>query len=264
MKKTFIAALITIFIFIWMAPIETTSVDIVETPPQIQYEDFDFSIEYVSTESSIETEMQSDKYINYLTDLINNPKIEPSFKKQEIKTAWSILYQYKDVYIKQLQEEAARAAEEAKWAERARQYPVATRIWRYMKDNFGWSDAVCAGIIGNILAEAGGGYTMQIPTKIATSGPYGLCQWLGGRKNYLVKKYGYHATVEQQLEFMYDELYGTDGVRKQVSNSKREQILNAETPEDAAMKFCRWFERPGGKGLIRKSYARKVYNYFTS
>lgn len=152
--------------------------------------------------------------------------------------------------------------EEARWARKMEEYPVMTTIWLYMRDHFGWSKELCAGVIGNILAEAGGGYTMKIPTKIAKTGPYGLCQWLGGRKNEIVKRYGYDATVEEQLEFMYDEIFGTDGVKQQITDSQRTKLLNSTSPEDAAIKFCRWFERPGGTGNIRKKYARKVYEYF--
>ena len=152
--------------------------------------------------------------------------------------------------------------EEVRWAQKMEEYPVMTTIWLYMRDHFGWSKELCAGVIGNILAEAGGGYTMKIPTKIAKTGPYGLCQWLGGRKKEIVKRYGYDATVEEQLEFMYDEIFGTDGVKQQITNSQRTKLLNSTSPEDAVMKFCRWFERPGGTGNIRKKYARKVYEYF--
>ena len=152
--------------------------------------------------------------------------------------------------------------EEARWARKMEEYPVMTSIWLHMRNRFGWSNELCAGVIGNILAEAGGGYTMKIPTKISKTGPYGLFQWLGGRKNEIVKRHGYKASIEEQLEFMYDEIFGTDGVKQQITDSQRTRLLNSNSPEDAAMKFCKWFERPGGTCTIRKKYARKVYEYF--
>ena len=42
--------------------------------------------------------------------------------------------------------------------------------------NLGWNDYVCAGILGNMMAEAGGG-TLDLQTTIYGNGFYGLCQW---------------------------------------------------------------------------------------
>ena len=72
-------------------------------------------------------------------------------------------------------EEERLAAEEAKWATKAAEYPAATQIWRYMKAQ-GWNDYVCAGIMGNIMAEVGG-QTLDIRYTLSSSGYYGMCQW---------------------------------------------------------------------------------------
>lgn len=153
--------------------------------------------------------------------------------------------------------------EEVLWQQREAKYPVATRLWRHMKEKFGWSDEMCAGVIGNVMAETGA-RTLDIPFKIYKKGPFGLFQWTKGRHKDIVAKYGEDATIEEQLDFVYDELYGTDGVRKQVKNWQREKMLNAKTAEKAAKYFCIWFERPGGKGTVRPRYARIAYEYFTS
>ena len=50
-----------------------------------------------------------------------------------------------------------RIAEREKYEQKLREYPEATRVWYYMKDVFGWSDELCAGVMGNIMAEIGGG-----------------------------------------------------------------------------------------------------------
>ena len=42
------------------------------------------------------------------------------------------------------------------------EYKDATLIWEYMK-SLGWNDYVCAGILGNMMAEVGGG-TLDLPT----------------------------------------------------------------------------------------------------
>jgi hypothetical protein len=53
-------------------------------------------------------------------------------------------------------------------------------------------------------------------------------------------------------------------VRKQVTDSQREKILNGTKPEKVAMSFCRYFERPGGTGFSRKGYAKTAYAYFVN
>ena len=50
---------------------------------------------------------------------------------------------------------AQQLAEEERWQEKMKKYPVATEVWLYMKD-LGWSDSVCAGIMGNMMSEVGG------------------------------------------------------------------------------------------------------------
>ena len=167
-------------------------------------------------------------------------------RMQQLKTAYKT--DYTDLY-----------AYEEKWAKRAEEYPIATYVWLYMKNNFGWSDVVCAGVMGNIMGEIGRDMKFE---KWNHKIPYGMFQWLGGRRKDIHRIYGEEPTIDEQLEFMFDELYGTDGVRKQVTNKQRDAILNSKTPEEVAMAFCRYFERPGGTGLCRKGYARKAYEYF--
>ena len=147
------------------------------------------------------------------------------------------------------------------WEEHEKEFPYATKVWIYMKENFGWSDAICAGIMGNIMAEIGGG-TLDFSDWNWDKRTLGMFQWLGSRKTDIKKLYGEIPTIEEQLEFMYDELYGTDGVHQQVTDSQREKILSSETPEQAAKRFSDWFERPGNSGISRQGYARKAYNYF--
>lgn len=147
-----------------------------------------------------------------------------------------------------------------KWQKRAEEYPNATYIWLYMKNNFGWNDVVCAGVMGNIMGEIGRDMKFE---KWNHKIPYGMFQWLGGRRQDIHRIYGKEPTIDEQLEFMYDELYGTDGVRRQVTAKQREKILNGKTPEEVAMAFCKYYERPGGSGTCRKAYARRAYEYFT-
>lgn len=151
--------------------------------------------------------------------------------------------------------------EKAFWQAKSNEYPEATRVWLYMKNKFGWSDVVCAGVMGNIMAEISGG-TLDFYDWNNDENAYGMFQWLGQRKIDIKQIYGELPTIEQQLEFMYDELYGTDGVTQQVTDSQREKILSASMPEDVATYFCIYFERPGNSGSVRRGYARIAYDYF--
>ena len=56
-------------------------------------------------------------------------------------------------------------------------YPEAYKIWYYLK-KLGYNDYVCAGIMGNIMAECGG-QTLNIQPYIynSTFEYYGICQW---------------------------------------------------------------------------------------
>ncbi len=149
------------------------------------------------------------------------------------------------------------------WEVRASEYPVATQVWLYMKEEFGWSDTVCAGIMGNMMAECGGCWTSDLDWDVSSSSGYGMIQWLGGRKQQLFNIYGSNPSVEDQLNFMKDELFGTNGVTKQVTDSQLDKIMNADSPEDCAYAFACYFERCGeGHRSIRRDYARRAYEYF--
>lgn len=149
------------------------------------------------------------------------------------------------------------------WEVRASEYPVATQVWLYMKEEFGWSDTVCAGIMGNMMAECGGCWTSDLDWDASSSSGYGMIQWLGGRKQQLFNIYGNNPSVEDQLNFMKDELFGTNGVTKQVTDSQLDKIMNADSPEDCAYAFACYFERCGeGHRSIRRDYARRAYEYF--
>ena len=153
--------------------------------------------------------------------------------------------------------------EEEDWRVRAEEYPVATQAWLYMKNELGFSDIVCAGIMGNMMAECGGCWTSDLDWDVSSSSGYGMIQWLGGRKQQLFSIYGSNPSVENQLDFVKDELYGTNGVTKQVTDSQLDKIMNAETPEDCAYAFACYYERCSeGHRWVRRDYARRAYEYF--
>lgn len=154
------------------------------------------------------------------------------------------------------------AEEKAKWDKKAKEHPTATKAWLCMK-NLGWNDTVCAGIMGNLMLETGGG-TLNINHQRSSSHGFGLVQWIGGRRTQIINKYGNDATVEEQIQFIYDELYGKNGATKQVTDKQLNAIINAESPEACAFAFASYYERCAVQyRAIRKTYARTAFEYFT-
>lgn len=142
------------------------------------------------------------------------------------------------------------------------EYPEARLIWNTIV-SWGWSAETAAGIIGNMMAEIGGG-TLNLSRWNSDKGcGYGLIQWTSGRANGIKARYGVYPNIEQQLQYMKDELLGTNGVRAQVTAAQLKQILNG-SPESTALAFASYFERCGKVYRARRQgYARIAYEYFT-
>lgn len=150
-----------------------------------------------------------------------------------------------------------------KWEIRSSEYPVATQVWLYMKNEFGWNDIVCAGIMGNLMAECGGCWTDDLDWQVNKSSGLGMIQWIGSRRQRIISIYGSNPSVEDQLNFMRDELYGTNGVTKQVTDWQLDKIMNASTPEECAFAFATYFERCSENHRApRRGYAKTAYEYF--
>ena len=145
------------------------------------------------------------------------------------------------------------------------EYPEAQLIWNTMI-SWGWTPETCAGIIGNMMAEIGGG-TLNLSNWNSNGGcGYGLIQWTGGRRSTLKGRYGSYPTIEQQLIFMRDELFGTNNTRQQVNSSVLNKIMNTngnESPESIAFCFASNYERCASRYRARRQgYARIAYEYF--
>lgn len=101
--------------------------------------------------------------------------------------------------------------------------------------NKGLTKAQAAGLVGNLMRESG----MNIAATNPNSGAYGLSQWLGSRKTRLFKRYGYHPTFEQQLDYIWDEL--------NTSHRRGLQMLRAsKTVNDAARNAFGYYEFSAG------------------
>ena len=211
------------------------------------YNNLQNQLEKATTEKeSVETKM------NEIMEDLESTKNELDTVRKELDAAHEEVEKYK----KEIEDE------EAKWKRRYEEYPVATEAWIAMKAQ-GWSDTVCAGIMGNLMAETGGSGTLHLDWDSNGGSGYGLVQWIGGRRNTINNKYGTYPSVKEQVQFIHDELYGADGVRRQVTDSQLDAIMNAKTPEECAYAFACYYERCAdfARGM-RRGFARKAYDYF--
>lgn len=111
--------------------------------------------------------------------------------------------------------------------------PTGSQIVNFFM-NKGLTKNQAKGIYGNIMQESGGKHNI-----VSRDGhnSYGLAQWTGTRKARLFSKYGTTPTVNQQLEYLWDELNSTE---KGALNALR----NTTTVADATKVFMQKFERP--------------------
>jgi hypothetical protein len=135
-------------------------------------------------------------------------------------------------------------------------YNQATQVWNYLRD-LGLNEYVCAGIMGNIMAEVGG-QTLDISrwAQYAVTNPqyYGICQWSGSRKQRLLNDFG--TTLEDQIRFLSVELFEVI--------PKGNSFYNMQDEKEAALYFAKYYERCGsGSYKVRQSNATKALQYFT-
>lgn len=196
-----------------------------------------------------------------LINLINNKDLvdERHLVEEELIDVRGLINEYQE-QISTIEAEEARI--EAMWSEKSGEYPVATQAWRYMKEELGWNDYVCAGVMGNMMAEVGGQTLNLQPYLYGHSGAnyYGLCQW---SSRYYPSIQG--ADVDAQLDFL------ASTVKKELdtygylfrNGLDYEAFCNLTDAEDAAMAFAKAYERCGsGSYGVRQRNAINAYNYF--
>lgn len=111
--------------------------------------------------------------------------------------------------------------------------PTSSQIVNFFM-NKGLTRNQAKGIYGNIMQESGGKHNI-----VSRDGhnSYGLAQWTGTRKARLFSKYGTNPTVNQQLEYLWDELNSTE-------KGALDALKNTSTVADATKVFMQKFERP--------------------
>lgn len=146
------------------------------------------------------------------------------------------------------------------WRAKAEQYPVATQVWRYMSETLGWNDYVCAGVMGNMMAECGG-HTLDLHwNSYNSTSHYGLCQW---SKKYFPHMQG--ASVEEQLIFLGCSVPATfDSWAGKAYKYTYESFLQITNCQEAARAFSNVYERPGTFDTRREKLALKAFEYFTN
>lgn len=133
-------------------------------------------------------------------------------------------------------------------------YAQATQVWNGLR-KLGLNKYVCAGILGNIMAEVGG-QTLDISRwpQYSQGTYYGICQWAGSRKQRLLNNFG--PTLEDQIRFLSVELFEVI--------PKGNSFYNMQDEKEAALYFAKYYERCGsGSYSVRQSNATKALNYFT-
>ena len=163
-----------------------------------------------------------------------------------------------DLYDSRYQELYA-ASEERKWDVRKEEYPEATEIWLYMK-SLGWNDYVCAGIMGNLMAEVGGN-TLKIQYWLYDSDRnyFGMCQWSSGYKEI------WDANLTDQCIFLKDTIkYELDTFGyAYMKGFNFTAFLNLSDEREAAKAFAKCYERCASYTYeVRQDNAEKAYNYF--
>lgn len=242
--------------------IETPETE-VKVPEVLKYFQ-ELAYETSTDKEVLKTELATCKDYEFrLIKLLNNQKFidERDLVEEELADVRGLIAKYgEDISVI----EAEEARIEALWTERAAEYPEATQIWRYMKEELGWNDYVCAGVMGNLMAEVGG-QTLNIQPNLyghSSGNYYGICQWSA---RYYPGIQG--TSLKAQLDFLRDT------VQKELneygylfrSGMDYESFCALTDAEDAALAFAKAYERCGsGSYGVRQSNALKAYNYFTN
>ena len=169
--------------------------------------------------------------------------------KEEYKKANQLRIEYQSIYDNLMEH----------WHQKEEEYPVATYIWSYLKD-LGYSDQVCAGILGNIMAEVGGN-TLDIQYDLRSSIYYGMCQWNKAYSDI------WGASLEEQCNYLRDTIkYEIDTFGYAYKKGfKYNDFLNLTDIKQVALAFAKSYERCGsGSYKTRQNNAINAYNYFVS
>ena len=235
-------------------PIETSIVEVVEptstptpTPRPVPLDSDEagqcvlrYQRQVVMYEERIEEVSQYETIEDYINDLEDN--------RQESIDNYKYFSEYYELLL--IEEE------EAEWEQRYEEYPEATTIWLYLTVEMGYNDYVAAGVLGNIMNEAGGNSLNINPSAQNPAGYYGICQWNSSM-------YGdvWYCNLVEQLDYLNNTIeyefncYG---------NMNYESFCNLTDEREAALSFARSYERCSSASYGRRqNNATTALNYFS-
>lgn len=158
--------------------------------------------------------------------------------------------------------DAQPSQEELLWAKRWEECPVATEIWLQMK-SYGWTDAACAGIMGNIMRETGGDTLIYIRSDIynKSKSHYGLCQWAKRYYPDIQPTDTWTPSTAEQVEFLRYTILNQKTLHHSYGFTE-EYLLTATDYHEVAKRFCDGYERPAENSTRRENNAEKAWRYF--
>lgn len=146
-------------------------------------------------------------------------------------------------------------------AQQKSEFPVSTKIWKFMKEELNWSNEVCAGVMGNIMVESGG-HTLDIQWNIydPDGAYYGICQW---SKYYCPEVM--NMTLEQQLLYLknnVEETFNYWGKNYQIGFTYKDFIAMTDV-QQVALAFAMCYERCNPIHYnVRTITALEAYEYY--
>lgn len=197
----------------------------------------------------------TNRYVESLEEIISNYR-ETARQLQQERDELALELGYKEVEVQNYQHEMEELIEvlanTINYPDK--DYIIAQAVWNRLK-SWGLNDHVAAGIIGNIMVEVAGDTLDFSRWRVySRKNTYGLCQWLGTRRERLLNDFG--GTITDQLNFLYVELY-------EVIRPDNEFYTMTDECE-AALYFAKVFERCGkGSYEARQRNATVALKYFT-
>ena len=156
------------------------------------------------------------------------------------------------------------AAAAGKGKEKKEKASLGAQIAKELQQALGLSEAQASGIVGNLIRESGlnprinEGGAVGLPRNV---GGYGLAQWTGTRQTDLIRFAGGASRagdLATQLRFIVSELMGPE-------SRAFSRLKQAQTPEQAAEIFDRFYERSGIRAIPeRQANARRVFSELTN
>lgn len=150
-----------------------------------------------------------------------------------------------------------------KWNQKENEYPYAAYIWKTLTGEYGYSEPVAAGIIGNAMTEVGGwvGNAATMNLNVTASGKtyYGTWQWK--KKSY---KDVVGAGIEGQVKFLMDTIEKEYNDFGKKGGYSYQEFLGITDPATAALSFAKTYERCGSSSYGRRQRCAQIaYDYFT-